>query len=120
MLRVLRLTRVNHRTIPQTHRLVACALTPRARSAHEFIIKKITHPYPFRFILPCRSALWLPCPGRGRALPSLVLRAPSVAARSHPVVCTARSLLSLHWCRWCSRRPPDRPKPGAGGGGARC
>jgi hypothetical protein len=40
MLRVLRLTRVNHRTIPQTHRLVACALTPRARSAHEFIIKK--------------------------------------------------------------------------------
>jgi hypothetical protein len=69
---------------PQAYHIAACAfIPPLALPVNLF--KKITHPYPLRFLLPCRSALWLPHPGRGHTLPSLLPRAPSAAARSRPV-----------------------------------
>jgi hypothetical protein len=74
------------------------------------LLKKITHPYPFRFLLPCRSALRLPCPGRGRTLPSLLSHVPSTAARSRLVAHASRPLLSCtRWCWWCSLRPSRVP-----------
>ena len=54
---------------------------PVERSAHEFIKTKITHPYPFRFLLLYRSTLRLPHPEHGCALPLLLLCAPSAIAR---------------------------------------
>jgi hypothetical protein len=121
MLRFLRLTRANHQTIPQAYCLIACAFTPPL-ALFTSLLKK-THPYPFRFFLPCRSTLRLPRLRRGRALPSLVPRAHSAATHSCPSVRAARSLLTQRWCRWCSRHPLGQPKPGAdggSGGGARC
>jgi hypothetical protein len=98
---------------------------PATCFAREFI-KKITHPYPLRFLFPCRSALRLPHPGRGHALPSLLPRAPSAAARSRPVTSAScllpsRVLMLVVLTPPVACRLPDRPKPsvgGAGGGGA--
>ena len=72
-------TSVNHRTLLQAHRLIACAFTPPL-ALPVSLFKKITDTYPFDFLLPYRSALRLPRPGRGRALPTLLSRPPSVAA----------------------------------------
>jgi hypothetical protein len=98
---------------------------PAARSVREFI-KKITHPYPVHFLLPCCSALRLPCPTRTRTLLTVAARpicrrslAPCCARLSpHPVTCAgagdARSVsralpaqltkARCWWC-WCSRAP---------------
>ena len=59
--------------------LVACAFN-LPLSLFASLLKKITHLYPFSFLLPCRIALWLAHPKRERALPSLLSRALSVAA----------------------------------------
>jgi hypothetical protein len=101
---------------------------PTTRSAREFIkLKRITHPYPFRFLLLCRSALQLPHTRRGRALPSFLPRALSATTRLRlvlgvplaPPIARAGADGARSACR--ARRPPDRPKPdasGAGGSGA--
>jgi hypothetical protein len=120
MLRVLRPTRtqiVGHSRRPTARCL---RFYPTARSARKFT-KKITHPYPFRFLLPCRSALLLPRPERGRAIPSLLPHAPSVATRLPssraplaPSRVTCAGAGGVRSARH-PRRPPSRAKPGAGG-----
>jgi hypothetical protein len=91
MQRVLRLARAKLSDAPAGLPSRCLRFYRVGRSASEFI-KKITHPYPFHFLLPCHSALRLPRPGRGRKLPSLLPHAPSAVARSRP---DARASLPL-------------------------
>jgi hypothetical protein len=103
-------TSTNHLTLPQAHRLVACIFTPPLTQPAS-LLKKITNHYPFRFLLPCHSASRLPCPGRGRALPSLLPRAPSIATRLPPsrALVLASGARSAHRMRYS----PGRAKPSA-------
>jgi hypothetical protein len=118
MLRVLRPIRANRRTLPQAHRLVACAFTPLLALSMS-LLKKITHPYPFRFLIICRSALRLPhldtdahSPRCCHALhPSPLARAPSRAPLA-PSCCAAplASSRRTRWC-WCCSLRPSRAQP---------
>jgi hypothetical protein len=56
MLGILRPTRANRRTLPQTDSLVVCTFTPPLTLLAS-LSKKIIQPYPFYFLLPYRSAL---------------------------------------------------------------
>jgi hypothetical protein len=73
------------------------------RSLPVSLLKKITHPYPFRFLLSCRSALQLPRLGRESVLSFVVLRpicrrslAPRHARLSPPPVMCAACFLLPH------------------------
>jgi hypothetical protein len=91
---------------------------PAARSVREFIKKTLI----LRFLLPCRIVLRPPRPGHGRALPSLLPRAPYAATHSRPVACTSPPPVVHAGAGGASsarraRRPPYRPKAGASGAG---
>jgi hypothetical protein len=72
------------RTLPQP-RLVIFTFTPLL-TLPVILLKKINHPYPFRFLLPCRSTLRLPRLGRGHTLPSLLPHTQSAVTLSHLVM----------------------------------
>jgi hypothetical protein len=79
-----------------------------ACSVRKFI-KKITHFYPFHFLLPCYSALRLPRP----AILDAGAHSPCCCRLPHTPCAAARSRPVARWCWWCSlcpsHAPPARP-----------
>ena len=132
MMCVLRLTRANRRTFPQVHHLVAYTFILSLALLVSLLKKKITHPYPFRFLLPCQSTLRLPVLDADTHSPrcyhvahlSLLAHAPSRVPLAPPIAWATRSLPSralvlVMLALPVTRAAPSRTKPGASGGGAR-
>ena len=107
--------RPTYRMLPQAHNLVICVFTPPL-TLPASLLKRITHPYPFCFLLPRQSALRLPvldadthspCYCRAPHLPPLAL-APS---RAPPA--PSRHARWFWWCSLCPLRvlPPAELSP---------
>jgi hypothetical protein len=132
MLRVLRPIRANRRTLPQAHRLVACAFTPLLALSMS-LLKKSPILIPFAssssVAAPCGCPIWTRthtplaaamhsihrhslAPRHARLSPP-----PAAPRRSLPLVVRAGAGVARSARR--AHSPPDWPKPDDGGAGAR-